>query len=154
MYVLPIYSSLHLMCCDLADVDGGSNYLLPIHSPDESSDPLFSLYFLDSHSSHKTSLFSGYAYDWLKDSQISWFKSTSNAVKAILRPYKGPADLSTEDVAFGWDKGLGSSPYSDDRAGTIQALNDKRSRRRRPKRQPVGQELKKPNAMAFFHIPG
>ena len=72
-----------------------------------------------------------------------------------MRPFRGPVDLSTEDVAFGWDKGLGASPYADgDRAGTINAADDgRRGKRRKSRRQLVGQELKKPNAMAFFHIP-
>jgi len=124
------------------DVDGAGNYVLSLKSPETNGPDLFTLYFLDSHSSHKNTLFSDYTYDWIKQSQIDWFRTTSNSVKPLLRPYEGKADLSHEEGAFGIPNDL----FDDDRSS-------RRRARRSKKRQSPGQTLRKPNAMAFFHIP-
>jgi len=108
------------------EVDGEGNYVLQLYSADESKTALFTLYFLDSHAYASTLNPFTSEYDFLKDSQITWFKNQSSTIQAIERPYS-PPNLSND--TFG---------ITDD----LQKRADLASR-----------TLKKPNAMAIFHIP-
>lgn len=86
---------------------------------------IFTLYFLDSHDYQKRKLpWSKPEYDYIKPSQIDWFKNVSASVKPIERPFRpdGGADL-----------------------GHIWG----RSRFARQEER----HLAKPNAMMWFHIP-
>lgn len=78
-------------------------------------------------------------YDYIKDNQINWFRQVSQGMKAIERPFKPPV---LEDSTFG--------NIEDD-------LSTGRTRKRGPtrlqKRQEIATTLRKPNAMAIFHIP-
>jgi hypothetical protein len=78
-------------------------------------------------------------YDYIKDNQINWFRQVSQGIKAIERPFKPPV---LEDSTFG--------NIEDD-------LSRSRRIKRRPSRlqprQEIATALKKPNAMAIFHIP-
>lgn len=118
------------------DVDGVGNYRLPIHSADPSNTNIFNMYFLDSHASITHWFSQKSEYEPLTKAQIEWFRSQSDQVDPILRPYK-PADLSAEEGAFGLE---------DDLTGRVV--------RRLRTRQALEQTLRKPNAMAWFHIPG
>ena len=113
-------------------VAGVGNYRLELKSADPSNTTLFNLYFLDSHANYKP-FFQEAQYDWIKESQISWFKAESRSVNPILRPYQAP-DLSHETGPF----------------NLADNLDDYALR----KRQSREQELLKPNAMAIWHIPG
>lgn len=98
---------------------------IKIHSPDASHTHIFTLYFLDSHTYQKSLLpFLKADYDYIKPSQIEWFRQTSSRVEAIERPFQ-PDGAS--DIGEVW------------------------ARRRAEERQ--SRTLAKPNAMMFFHIP-
>ena len=67
------------------------------------------------------------ATQWIKQSQIEWFEREAEAIKPLLRPFV-PPDLSAEEGVFD----LQPDPQA---------------------RQHAGQTLRKPNAIAIFHIP-
>lgn len=50
---------------------------------------LFNLYFLDSHANAKKwgGYFSSAQYDWIKPSQINWYRSMSSKARPYLRPF-------------------------------------------------------------------
>jgi Calcineurin-like phosphoesterase len=68
------------------DVEGVGNYVVEILGRGSSSHSALTLYLLDTHSyspdEHK---FRG--YDWLKQTQIDWFKSTSQSLKRKHKEY-------------------------------------------------------------------
>ncbi|KAI5480013.1 phosphatase dcr2 [Pseudohyphozyma bogoriensis] len=74
-----------------SNVDGTGNYVKPIRSADTSNTTLFNLYFLDTHAIAKSLNPWEKGYDWLKASQINWFKGQSSRVKSINRPYQPKA---------------------------------------------------------------
>ena len=113
------------------DVDGTGNYVLKLRSNDVSRTHLFTIYFLDSHA-YASTLFTT-RYDWIKQSQIDWYEKTAQSIKPILRPFRTP-DLSHEDAAFG---------LSTDSIPKLELDG----------RQHDNQTLRKPMAMAFWHIP-
>ncbi|ORX34309.1 Metallo-dependent phosphatase-like protein [Kockovaella imperatae] len=79
-----------------ADVAGVGNYLVKIHSSDPSHVHLFTLYFLDSHDyQHRVLPWTKPEYDYIKESQIDWYKAQSEAIKPIERPFRpdGASDL-------------------------------------------------------------
>ncbi|ROW12461.1 hypothetical protein VMCG_00509 [Cytospora schulzeri] len=64
-------------------VDGVGNYHLPVLAHGASSEPevpLSTLYFLDSHGQIPSKV-KNPDYDWIKQSQIDWFTSTSQALR-------------------------------------------------------------------------
>jgi hypothetical protein len=88
-------------------------------------------------------MFSRAKYDYLKDSQIHWFRQQSQSMKMIERPYKPPV---LEDATFGnIDNDIDGN--SDRRRAGMTGP------RRLTSRQEIASTLKKPNAMAIFHIP-
>ncbi|KAK5740048.1 hypothetical protein LTR17_004946 [Elasticomyces elasticus] len=69
-----------------ADVDGIGNYVLEILAPGSSQHSALTIYMLDSHSlSPDEKRFKG--YDWIKPSQISWFKSTAQSLRKAHAKY-------------------------------------------------------------------
>lgn len=66
------------------DVDGVGNYYIEVFGRGTSSHSALTLYLLDTHGySPDERQFRG--YDWIKKSQIDWFKSTA---QALLAPHK------------------------------------------------------------------
>lgn len=125
----------------LLNVDGEGNYVLKVYSADESRTPLFTLYFLDSHAlASSLNPFSS-EYDTLKDSQIQWFKNESNHVKPIERPYSPPI-LANSTFGLKNDIDLRYKMRAQSRRLTSRLASST-----------AMSSLKKPNAMAIFHIP-
>lgn len=62
------------------DIAGVGNYAVEVLAPSPSTHSALTLYFIDTHSyspdEHKY-----HGYDWVKDSQIAWFKETAQAHK-------------------------------------------------------------------------
>ncbi|WVQ91834.1 hypothetical protein IAS59_005638 [Cryptococcus gattii] len=111
------------------NVDGVGNYYIKLHSGDASNMHIFTLYFLDSHAYQKRTLpWIQPDYDYLKTSQIDWYRNVSSSIKPIERPFKPDG---TDDLSGIW------------------------SRRSHPSRlsRDGSQTLAKPNAMMWFHIP-
>jgi Calcineurin-like phosphoesterase len=68
------------------DIDGVGNYFVEILARGSSSHSALTLYLLDTHSySPDERQFRG--YDWLKPSQINWFKKTAQGLKAKHKEY-------------------------------------------------------------------
>jgi hypothetical protein len=68
------------------DVEGVGNYYVEILGRGSTSHSALTLYLLDTHSySPDENHYHG--YDWLKASQISWFKSTSQSLKRKHKEY-------------------------------------------------------------------
>ncbi|KIX01868.1 uncharacterized protein Z518_09595 [Rhinocladiella mackenziei CBS 650.93] len=68
------------------DVEGIGNYVVEILGRGSTSHSALTLYMLDTHSySPDENHYHG--YDWLKQSQIDWFKSTSQSLKRKHREY-------------------------------------------------------------------
>ena len=67
-------------------VDGVGNYVVEVLASGTSHHSALSLYFLDTHSySPDEQHYKG--YDWLKESQVRWFKETSQALKGKHKHY-------------------------------------------------------------------
>lgn len=67
-------------------IDGIGNYVLEVLAPGTSQHSALSLYLLDTHGySPDERQFRG--YDWVKESQINWFKETSHLNKQKHKPY-------------------------------------------------------------------
>ena len=98
-------------------IQGDGNYLLQLHSADASNTHIFTLYFLDSHNYAPEPDIQVWLWDYIKDSQIEWYREQSQSIKMIQRPFRVPRH---EDSS---KSGEGTSA------------------------------LKKPNAMAIFHMP-
>ncbi|GAA5949069.1 hypothetical protein JCM21900_004848 [Sporobolomyces salmonicolor] len=74
-----------------ASVDGTGNYVRSIRAPEEDK-VLFNMYFLDSHANAKSvNPWAKPGYDYLKPSQINWFRGRSAQIKTITRPYIPPS---------------------------------------------------------------
>jgi 3',5'-cyclic AMP phosphodiesterase CpdA len=68
------------------DVEGVGNYVVEILGRGSTSHSALTLYMLDTHSySPEEKKYHG--YDWLKESQIEWFKSTSQSLKRKHKEY-------------------------------------------------------------------
>ena len=68
------------------DVEGVGNYVVEILGRGSTSHSALTLYLLDTHSySPNEHKYKG--YDWLKQTQIDWFKSTSQSLKRKHREY-------------------------------------------------------------------
>ncbi|BGP12751.1 Phosphatase dcr2 [Rhodosporidiobolus nylandii] len=80
-------------------VDGTGNYVRSIRAPHETNEDtvLFNLYFLDSHAMEKKSLnpWKKPGYDWIKPSQINWFRGRSAQMHPFQRPYTPSASSSS-----------------------------------------------------------
>lgn len=64
-----------------ANLDGVGNYVLEVFARGHSSNSALTLYLLDTHAySPDERQFRG--YDWLKKTQIEWFKSTAQSLKS------------------------------------------------------------------------
>ncbi|ODO07841.1 hypothetical protein I350_03420 [Cryptococcus amylolentus CBS 6273] len=102
------------------DVDGFGNCESRMH--------VFTLYFLDSHDYQKRKLpWSKPDYDYIKTSQIDWYRNVSSSIKPIQRPFTPDG---TSDLGGIWP------------------------RRSQPSRLPRAEHtMAKPNAMMWFHIP-
>lgn len=62
------------------EVDGVGNYVVEILAPAQSQHSAITLYFLDSHSySPDEATYRG--YDWIKPSQIQWFRDTARSLQ-------------------------------------------------------------------------
>ncbi|KAG8623716.1 hypothetical protein KVT40_008692 [Elsinoe batatas] len=63
-----------------SDVEGVGNYYVEVLAASPSQHPALTVYFLDTHAySPDEASFRG--YDWVKPSQIAWFKETSSKLK-------------------------------------------------------------------------
>jgi len=68
------------------DVDGVGNYVVEILAPSPSQHSAITLYMLDSHGlTPDEKNYRG--YDWIKPSQIDWFKSTSQSLRQAHKKY-------------------------------------------------------------------
>ncbi len=68
------------------DVDGIGNYYIEVLARGGSSHSALTVYLLDSHSySPDERKYKG--YDWIKPSQISWFRRTADGLKKKHREY-------------------------------------------------------------------
>ncbi|KAB8616636.1 hypothetical protein FH972_025971 [Carpinus fangiana] len=68
------------------NVDGVGNYYVEVLAPGQSQHSALTLYMLDSHGySPDERQFRG--YDWIKDSQIKWFKDTAASLKRAHAKY-------------------------------------------------------------------
>lgn len=77
------------------DVEGVGNYVVEVLAPSPSTHSAVTLYFLDSHAySPDEASFRG--YDWVKPSQIAWFKETAQSLKTRNDKYSH----SHFDMAF------------------------------------------------------
>ena len=121
-------------------VDGEGNYVIKLLSADESRTHLFTLYFLDSHAYASSLNPWNYEYDYIKQSQIDWFKNESQAIRNIERPFVPP---TLENSTFGL---LGD----DERRKRSKTGKKRLITRQEASTLPA---LAKPNAMAIFHIP-
>lgn len=98
---------------------------IKLRSSDPSRMHIFTLYFLDSHDYQKRKLpWAKPEYDYIKSSQIEWFKNVSASIKPIQRPFHPDGG---EDLGRIW----GKSRFT----------------------RQTEQRLAKPNAMMWFHIP-
>jgi hypothetical protein len=69
-----------------ADVDGVGNYYVEVLAQGSSKHSALTLYLLDTHSySPDERHWSG--YDWIKPSQIEWFKQTASGLKQKHKEY-------------------------------------------------------------------
>ena len=63
------------------EVEGIGNYVVEVLAPNPSQHSAVTIYFLDSHSySPDEATFRG--YDWIKPTQIDWFRQTAQSLKA------------------------------------------------------------------------
>ena len=62
-----------------ANLDGVGNYTLEVLAPEHTGLPVLTLYLLDTHGEIPSTIKSP-DYDWIKQSQIDWFTSTSQAL--------------------------------------------------------------------------
>lgn len=68
------------------EIDGIGNYYVEVRAPGSSQHSAITLYFLDSHSySPDEAKYRG--YDWIKPSQIAWFRETAQDLKAEHAKY-------------------------------------------------------------------
>ncbi|WVF69590.1 hypothetical protein IAT40_004368 [Kwoniella sp. CBS 6097] len=112
-------------------VDGVGNYYIKLHSSDASNMHIFTLYFLDSHANQKKTVpWRKADYDYIKASQLDWYRNVSSSIKPIARPFH---------------------PDGADDLGHIWRRN--KPARLRADSSTSGQTLAKPNAMMWFHIP-
>ncbi|WVQ69479.1 uncharacterized protein L199_007698 [Kwoniella botswanensis] len=119
------------------DVDGVGNYYIKLHSADGSNMHIFTLYFLDSHARQKQKLlWKTPDYDYLKESQIEWYRNVSASIKPISRPFQPDG---------GWDLGdIWPSKRSTSKPSRITRQDEENDN---------DKTLAKPNAMMWFHIP-
>jgi 3',5'-cyclic AMP phosphodiesterase CpdA len=68
------------------DVDGVGNYVVEILGRGSTSHSALSLYMLDTHS-YSPDERQYHGYDWLKQSQIDWFKDTAQSLKREHKEY-------------------------------------------------------------------
>ncbi|KIW22768.1 uncharacterized protein PV07_11034 [Cladophialophora immunda] len=68
------------------DVDGVGNYVVEILGRGSTSHSALTLYMLDTHS-YSPDEQHYHGYDWLKQSQIDWFKTTSQSLKRKHKEY-------------------------------------------------------------------
>ena len=80
------------------EVDGVGNYYLQIYGQGNSNTPLATLYLLDSHGEIPSKI-ENPDYDWIKQSQIDWFKCTSQALRKS-RERQGAHDGTHLSLAF------------------------------------------------------
>lgn len=114
--------------------------MLKLRSADDSKTHLLTLYFLDSHAYVTGWNVFKSTYDYIKDNQINWFRQVSQGIKSIERPFRPPV---LEDSTFG--------NIEDDLRSADRGKRGP-SRLAAP-RQEIATSLKKPNALAIFHIP-
>ncbi|KAJ9115838.1 hypothetical protein QFC22_004980 [Naganishia vaughanmartiniae] len=119
--------------------------VIKIHSADTSRIHLFTLYFLDSHS-HQPAKFPWQwpDYDYIKPSQIEWFKSESQAIRPVERPFTPDG---ADDLGKIWRRRRPSSRKEDGEQG------QQGGKSRLKAEQTQAKTLAKPNAIMFFHIP-
>lgn len=68
------------------EVEGTGNYFVQVLAPSPSTHSAVTLYFLDTHSySPDEASFRG--YDWVKPSQVEWFRETAQSLKAKNEKY-------------------------------------------------------------------
>jgi 3',5'-cyclic AMP phosphodiesterase CpdA len=69
-----------------ADIDGVGNYYVEVLARGHSTHSALTLYFLDTHAySPDEKTYPG--YNWLKENQINWFKSTAKSLKRAHQAY-------------------------------------------------------------------
>ncbi|KAG0140593.1 hypothetical protein CROQUDRAFT_99896 [Cronartium quercuum f. sp. fusiforme G11] len=113
---------------------GVGNYVLGVNGTRTDNTQALTLYFLDSHDTipmtvaQLWSMAMGAAteYDWLKESQIEWYRNQSSQQPSLLRPY--------------WPSEVPKRPSTPAPTKLI-------------RRQQQPRKLRKPPAIMFFHIP-
>ncbi len=68
------------------DVDGVGNYVVEVLGRGSTSHSALTLYMLDTHS-YSPDEHQYHGYDWLKQSQIDWFRATSQSLKRKHKEY-------------------------------------------------------------------
>ncbi|CAE6397275.1 unnamed protein product [Rhizoctonia solani] len=123
-----------------SDINGVGNYVVQVKSYDDSATPLLTLYFLDSgaYVSNGLAWWKELEYDYLRDSQITWFLGESKKIHAIERPFslnakRDPGRILRRDRKRRLDLLERQATTGGNASG--------------------GKKLAKPNAMTFFHIP-
>ncbi|KAJ9094706.1 hypothetical protein QFC21_005863 [Naganishia friedmannii] len=117
--------------------------VIKIRSADPSRIHLFTLYFLDSHSHQPRKLpWQWPDYDYIKPSQIAWFKEESKAIRAIERPFTPDG---ADDLGKIWKPRRAAGKTNPGKEGSGKS-------RFKPE-QDEDKTLAKPNAIMFFHIP-
>ncbi|WVQ98259.1 hypothetical protein IAU59_005382 [Kwoniella sp. CBS 9459] len=112
-------------------VEGVGNYYIKLHSSDASNMHIFTLYFVDSHSYQKKTVpWRKADYDYIKASQLEWYRNVSSSIKPIARPFHPDG---ADDLGHIWRRNRPARLRADGSSG--------------------GQTLAKPNAMMWFHIP-
>jgi len=70
----------------LEDIDGVGNYIVEVLGRGGSKNSALTLYLLDTHA-YSPNEHSFMGYDWLKKSQIDWFKTTADNLKKAHDEY-------------------------------------------------------------------
>lgn len=82
-----------------AHVDGVGNYYLQVLAPEPSQLSPLTLYLLDTHGEIKSKVRNP-DYDWIKQSQIDWFTSTSQALRKARQEHNGHDRFPHLSLAF------------------------------------------------------
>ncbi|KAA1112778.1 hypothetical protein PGT21_009451 [Puccinia graminis f. sp. tritici] len=96
---VPGFPEENLVAGDRISDMGVGNYILRVNASLSDPTQLLSLYFLDSHDYPSSTLSQIWdmamggskKYDWLKKSQIEWYKTESSHQPRVLRPYETSA---------------------------------------------------------------
>jgi hypothetical protein len=121
-------------------ISGEGNYVLKVFSADASKTQLLTLYFLDSHNYAPEQDLPETFWDYISDSQITWYRQQSQSMKMVQRPFKPPVQEPATSARI---------------RSYVEATSDRLlgTHTRLSRRQGTAISLRKPNAMAIFHMP-